>query len=394
MLTRKQLSILLWVVMVLGCLAQPVTVRAQDSVEFLNGSTVEGKILQIRKDEKEFDFETKIGTQTFTRTYPFSKVHAVNMKGKRYELTPKAAISSGDSVKRSKAEVKAVIAAAGETPPDWFDATPLKYPDTLDLSWPLKPPTKGWHSHKNMGQYIWSVVNENPSHWHKGIKLVHHCITLHKDNPTLLARDMKSLGSLYFNLLRDYPRAAFWYEKSKVPVTRMNGIRLAECYWRLGNRKMALDMMRGKTLPIAAIKLLGDMDELTKALKVTKSYSKTNRKYHAFLLAGDALRRVGKLDQAIKYYQRVLDTNKFRNEEYKKRAPNARTRVHRRHSPVRPSRCQQGRRRAVPGQHHWLQWPVDCRSDHCCGTPRVGKSDRSQRETVLFVAGRHAKRTR
>ncbi len=319
MLTREQIKKSLLISMAIFCFVQPVPTRAQDKVEFLNGSTVQGKILQIRKDEKKFDFETEIGAQTFTRTYPFSKVHAVNMKGKRYELTPKPAGSSGDSIQRTKAEVLAIIAEAGKTPPDWFDTTQLSYPDTLDLSWPLKPPTKGWHSHKNMGQYVWSVINENPKRWHPGIKLVHHCLKLHKDNPTLLERDMKSLGTLYFSLLRDYPRAAFWFEKANVSVTRRNGVRLAECYWRMGNRMMALDMMRGKTLPVEAVKLLGDMDELTKALKVTRAYSKSRRDYHAYILAGDALRKVGKLDQAIEYYQRVLNTKKFRNEEYKKR---------------------------------------------------------------------------
>ncbi len=320
MLAHEYIRRTLLVATTLFCFVQPAASWALDTVEFLNGSTAQGKILQIRKEQKEFDFETKIGAQTFMRTYPFSKVHAVNMKGKRYELTPNTAATSGKSVQRTKAEVKAVIAAAGKTPPDWFEETPLDYPESLDLSWPLKPPTKGWHSRKNMGQYIWSVINENPKRWHSGIKLVHHCLTLHKDNKTLLLRDMKSLGSLYFTLLRDYPRAAFWFEKANVSVARTNGIRLAECYWRLGNRKMALDLMRGKTLPVAAIKLLGDMDEISKALKVTQAYSKSRGNYHAFLLAGDVLRQAGKLEQAIEYYQRVLDNEKFRNEEYKKRA--------------------------------------------------------------------------
>lgn len=292
-------------------------VLAQDSIEFLNGSKIQGRVKQIRKDQKELDFETKVGTRTFTRTYPFSKVHAVTMKDRRYELTPKPA--AGSSTTRTPDEVAAVIAEAGKNPPDWFEKTKLNYPKSLDLSWPIKPPTKGWQSHKNMGQYIWSVVNENPGRWHSGIKLVHHCVTLHQDDRTLLVRDMNKLGTMYFTLLQDYPRAAFWYEKASPTVSQANGIRLAECYWRLGNSKMALDMMRGKSLAKEGIKLLGDMGEIEAALKVTDAWKRSSQNNQAFLLAADALRNAGRLDEAIEYYTKVADATNFRNKDYEQR---------------------------------------------------------------------------
>ncbi len=298
---------------------------AQDSVEFINGSNAHGKVTEIRKTEKEFDFDTTIGNRKFSRTYPFSKVHAVTLNGKRYILTPKSKTqpkkpdSTTAPQTRTKAEVSAIIATAGTTPPDWFASTPLNYPKTLDLSWPLKPPTTGWHSQKNMGQYIWSIVNENPSRWHSGIKLVHHCLSLHKGNATLLQRDMNKLGDMYFTLLQDYPRAAFWYERSNAPVTKITGIRRAECYWRIGNKKMALDAMRGQVLNIGAIKLLGDMGEIAMAMQVTQAYSRSGPNPHVFILAGDALRRAGKLNEAVGYYQRVINTKTFRNKDYEKR---------------------------------------------------------------------------
>ena len=298
---------------------------AQDSVEFINGSNAHGKVTEIRKTEKEFDFDTTIGTRKFSRTYPFSKVHAVTLNGKRYVLTqkpktkPERPGSTTTPQTRTKAEVDAIIAAAGTTPPDWFASTPLNYPKTLDLSWPLKPPTTGWHSQKNMGQYIWSIINENPSRWHSGIKLVHHCMSLHKGNTTLLQRDMSKLGDMYFTLLRDYPRAAFWYEKSNASVTRITGIRRAECYWRIGNKKMALDAMRGQMLNTGAIKLLGDMGEIAMAMQVARVYNQSSPNPHVFVLAGDALRQAGKLNEAIDYYQRIIDTNNFRNKDYETR---------------------------------------------------------------------------
>lgn len=294
-----------------------------DSIEFLNGAKLEGTVRQFRESQKEVDFETTVGERTFTRIYPFSKIHAVTMNGKRQELTTKSAAAESASTATTNDltpdQVHAIIADAGSTPPDWFDATPLEYPDTLDLSWPLKPPTKDWQSQKNMGQYIWSVINENPRRWHSGIKLVHHCVTLHKDDSPLLERDMQTLGSMYFTLLQDYPRAAFWYQKANLSVSKTNGVRLAECYWRIGNPDMALDMMRGNRLPMGAIKLLGDMGEIDWALRLTKAFGKYNTNYQAFILAGDALRQAEMPDEAINYYQQVIDSRKFRNKDYEKR---------------------------------------------------------------------------
>jgi uncharacterized protein with FMN-binding domain len=123
----------------------------------------------------------------------------------------------------------------------------------------------------------------------------------------------------YFTLLQDYPRAAFWLQKAKPSVSQADGVRLAECYWRLGNRDMALEMLRGKSLALESIKLLGDMHEVDGAITLTKAFSRTNADNQAYLLAGDALRQAGQLDQAITYYQKVVDADNFRNKEYKDR---------------------------------------------------------------------------
>lgn len=295
---------------------------ADDVVELLDGSTLTGTVTSIRKGEREFDFEPQSGGAS--KVYPFAEVHAVTFQGKRYELTPISNPASSDDVatdktSRSKTEVLAIIEAAGKTPPDWFESTPLDYPDTLDLSWPIKPPKGPWQAHKNMGQYIWSVINENPSRWQSGIKLIHHCVTLHKDDRVLLQRDMTALGSAYFRLLQDYPRAAFWFQQGKATVDKPDGIRLAECYWRLGNRSMALAMLRSSRLNIGAIKLYGDMGEIDRALILTNAYVRGGIDYEANILAADALRQAGRLDEAIEYYQRVLASKRFRNAEYEKR---------------------------------------------------------------------------
>jgi uncharacterized protein with FMN-binding domain len=61
------------------------------------------------------------------------------------------------------------------------------------------------------------------------------------------------------------------------------------------------------------------MGEIDAALQVTQAYSKSNVSNQAFLLCGDALRRAGRTDEAIQYYQRVGDSTRFRDKEYEDR---------------------------------------------------------------------------
>jgi uncharacterized protein with FMN-binding domain len=295
--------------------------NGQDTVEFLNGTTLECKILEIRKEAKEFDIESKLGDKTIKQTYSYSEVHAVQFRGKRFELTPLSNDSSTSNRKnpqRTKAEVLKLIDQAGQSPPDWFSETELGIPDSLDLSWPLQA-EPGWNNQKNVGQYIWDIVNPNEHRWRPGIKLVHHVMTLHKGDRSLLNRDMDKLGTMYFTLLQDYDRAAFWFQKAGVDASDPAGAFLAECYWRLGNKAMALDMMKGKTQTIRSIKLLGDMGEIKDALRITEAYAKTQGADEALLAAGDALRKANRLDEAVTYYQRVLDSQTARNAEYEQR---------------------------------------------------------------------------
>ena len=301
-----------------AALATPATSLAEDTVEFLSGAKARGTMKEIRKEKKDFDFEVKLGGRSVVRTYTFDKVHAVTMKGKRYVLTKKAeAADSGEATKRTQAQVLELVNTVGRTPPVWFEATPLDYPKTLDLSWPLKPPQKGWNSQKNVGQYKWDIINPNSNRWKSGVRLLHHIMTLHKDDRALLHRDTKALAAMYYELFQDYPRAAFWFRQAKVKMPEPQAVQLAECYWRLGNKQMALATIDARSLPMNAIKLLGDMQETDRAVRLAGSFGRNNptRAHEPYLLAGDACRLVGRFDQAIEFYQKVLDTGKARNEE-------------------------------------------------------------------------------
>lgn len=303
-----------------GCFGS--VANAQDTVEFLSGAKTRGKVVEIRAKERQVVFESKIADRTVKRTYSYSKIHAVTYKGKRYVLTKKDEASANHKMLRSEKEVNKLIEQVGSTPPDWYDDTPLEYPDTLDLDWP-QPTPKGWNNRKNVGQYIWDIINPNASKWRSGVRFMHHLLVVHKDDPKTTNRIMRSLGSMYFRFFQDYPRAAFWWRKSKVSPSSQDGISLAECYFRLGNKKMALDAIDRRRLRVETVKLLGNMGKTKEALQVADKYVELVKEPQwALLAAGDACRLAGQYKKAISYYQRVVDSADMKNESYDKRAKN------------------------------------------------------------------------
>jgi uncharacterized protein with FMN-binding domain len=317
-------------------LAPAETGRAA-TIEFLSGAKVECTVLS--KTETEVTVEAVISGKKFTKVYPLSTIHVVTINDKRYVINEKSAAatpaprpasdpatsppaggaakapaavdpSAGgtDTVTRTKAQVDALIDQVGRTPPDWFDSTPLNYPRTLDLTFPAKPPG-GWNNQVNVGQYMWDVVNPNPGKWREGVRLLHHMLTLNNDSDTQV-RIMKTLASKYHNLLQDYARAAFWWRKAGVEAnpssSLADAVHLAECYWRLGNRKMAEDLLARMPNNVTMIKLVADMGYTDRALQLSQAYV-SGYAHIAYMLAGDACRLAGRYPQAIQYYQQVLN---------------------------------------------------------------------------------------
>ncbi|MBT4868249.1 MAG: FMN-binding protein [Planctomycetaceae bacterium] len=227
--------------------------------------------------------------------------------------TSKPAKVVESSVQRSPAEIDALINKVGRTPPDWYESTPLKYPKTLDLDWPQPPPKGGWNTNKNVGQYIWSVINENSRNWHSGIRFLHHMLLVHKDNRVVLFRVMVELGRMYHEHLQDYVRAAFWYRQSGVArsgsrfARQRHGAHLAECYWRLGNRAMAIDFLNKLPATYTVIKLWGDLGETDRseqlAMRAIRAGGAPNQLY---LYIGDAHRMAGNFTKAISAYRKVV----------------------------------------------------------------------------------------
>ena len=214
---------------------------------------------------------------------------------------------AGGSATRSKAEIEELIDGVGKTPPEWYDSVKLDYPRSLDLNWPQPPPTKEWDARRNVGQYVWEIINANPSKWKSGVRFMHFMLEKHANNVQLRTRVMQTMGRMYFDFFRDYPRAAFWWRAAGVDKAELpQGVHLAECYWRMGNEKMAKDLLGKLPNFYQAIKLWADMGETDKALRVAGAFAQSGYTDMAYLGAGDACRTVGKLDDAVAYYEHVL----------------------------------------------------------------------------------------
>ena len=321
------------------------SIRA-DTVEFLSGAKVQGKVTNIDKVKKEITFDAKIGSRVLSRTYSYRQIHAVTLGAKRYVINAKTesggqrtspastgsrtgnSKSGGGSRGRTRTLVQSQIQQVGTTPPPWYENAPLNYPKSLDLSWPMPPP-KGWNNQKNVGQYIWDVINPNQNKWQHGVKFMHHMMLTNKDNPEVLRRSMNELGRMYHDLHEDYARAAFWWQKAGLDNGRADFGRssphLASCYYKLGNKQMAfelLEKLERSGAPFATIKVWAEIGETARALRLADLFSRSNPDL-ANLYAGDACRTAGQYKQAIAYYNKALaapDTKRSQRNKDRARA--------------------------------------------------------------------------
>jgi uncharacterized protein with FMN-binding domain len=206
---------------------------------------------------------------------------------------------------RSKSEVQALIKKVGSTPPDWFAATPLNFPKSLDLTWSEPPPGSPWDPSKNVGQFIWTSINENEGRWKEGVKFLHHLLTVNQKNPTIVKRTMSALANMYHNLHEDWARSAFWFEKAG----ESDNVNLAHCYFKLGSKQMAADLLgrypvdNSRHCDVA--RLWAEMGEHDRALKMALQTAQGTPDV-GFLAAGDICRVAGRYPEALAHYQKVV----------------------------------------------------------------------------------------
>lgn len=207
-------------------------------------------------------------------------------------------------ITRTRTEVEALIRAAGQTPPDWWDDVHLNYPPRLDLTWDdsQRGPTR------NLGGYMWNNIRPNSRRWQEGAKLMHQTLTVNRDNPDKLKRSMTELG-LLFCWMEDYERAAYWWRRAGVVGGEEDPLGLARCYWKLGNREMAGEILARIDTDTSrrgnAIRLIGEMGYIDRAQTVAERSARGNTPDVALLAAGNALRHAGRHEEALSYYRRV-----------------------------------------------------------------------------------------
>ena len=280
-----------------------------DVVEFSDGRTVEGKV--TARSSQSVTIKMSIGGREYPREFPLDRVRAITVDGKREVVAAgkdSKPIEPTVSTGRTRAEVEALIDKAGRAQPEWWDSVALKYPRSLDLSWPT-PPREVWNNQRYVGQYVWDIINPNPDKWQEGVRLMHHLLTENQDRPDIRLRVMVELGRMYHDLLQDYARAAFWWRQAgldRVEQASLNAVHLAECYAKLGCKEMALDLL-GRIPPnFAMIKAWADMGEIDRALRLADANLRGSYADVACIYAGDACRVAGQHEKAIQYYEKLL----------------------------------------------------------------------------------------
>jgi uncharacterized protein with FMN-binding domain len=149
---------------------------------------------------------------------------------------------------------------------------------------------------------------------------MHHLLGMHQNDAKARRRAMRDLGGMYFRFFQDYPRAAFWWQQAGTKPSNADSVALAECFWRLGNKQMAMELLDTKRLRVSTIKLLGDMGETERAVQLAEAHAQNAKEPQYGLLAGgDACRLAGQYRKALHYYERVLDSPNMRNPDYDKR---------------------------------------------------------------------------
>lgn len=206
---------------------------------------------------------------------------------------------------KTKAEVKAQIQRVGSTPPEWFATTPLNYPKTLDLTW-TDHPGAPWDPSKNVGQFIWTSINENESRWKEGIRFLHFLLGRTQKDPALSRKVMNALAIMYHNLHEDWARAAFWWEKAG----NTDNTDLAHCYFKLGSKAMAMEILNRHPADYSrhcsVARLWSEMGDSQKALSMALEAAQRTPDV-GYLAAGDICRVNGRSREALDYYRKAVE---------------------------------------------------------------------------------------
>ncbi len=300
-----------------------------DEIELTDGRRFEGRLIKRTATAVTFKIVYPYGGVA-RMTFPASRVKSINVTGAEPVVAkpPKPKPTSRPAPANqpaqqtppankplTNAEIRAIIAKAGATQPEWWDSVPLNYPKTLDLAGTRN--VQGWQPTRNLGAYIFSVIKPNPGKWKGAARLLHHVVDVRKNDPQRLTEARRMLAEAYLQLIRDPARAAFWYEKVVGKSSRTRSydlVGLAECYYLLGSKPMAVQLLRKYNAHRGGdwrvIRFWARMGELPTALRVADALVRAGRPDDGLLAAGDACRIAGQYKQALAFYNKVISLKK------------------------------------------------------------------------------------
>ena len=272
-----------------------------DVIKLKSGLILNGHI--TKQNDEAVTVELTSGGRTLIRKIPRLQIESIEESEKAGE--------NGNVLQRTETAVRQLIQESGSRMPDWFDAAPLDFPETLDLNWP-DIDTPIWNYQQHIDHYLWDIIDTNASRYRQGVKFISHLLD-RSDLPEIShSKAKEELGRMFFEFFQDYARAAFWWESAKVATserfrTTDSPARLAECYAQLGNREMAIALLKTIPLTPAVIKAWGGLRENDHALSLAKEALELGfEASEIHLLSGDACRNVGRYDEAAQYYQQAL----------------------------------------------------------------------------------------
>ena len=286
---------------------------------------------------------------------------------------------------KTKAEIDALIENIGGTAPDWWDSVELRIPEALDMNWPVsmgiqqgrigfggtggrgqfggrgggrggfgnmggrgnfgfqQAYTSNQDNSRSIDNYLVQVIYPNSTRFQSGIKLINHLMILHQDDRQKLARSLNTLGDMFYDLLEDYARAAFWWQKAAQLSGSVDSLKLARCYYELGSKSAAYEFLttsnngyRGNNKD--TIKFWANIGEVDMALEMIESGNQNNMGGRGgfggttgvdYLFAAEICRMSGRYDQAVEYYEKLITSasNNFNNFRGRSRGGNTNDRA-------------------------------------------------------------------
>ena len=281
-------------------------------------------------------------------------------------VNPEILANSNSNTDKTKAEIDTLIEEVGSTAPDWWDSVELRIPETLDMNWPVQMGYQqqqgrfggrgrfgggrggfggfrggrgGFRGRDSFGMqggtrlsqdnsrsidnYLAQVIYPNTSRYETGIKLVNHLMIMNKDDRQKLTRSLNKLGELFYDLLGDYTRAAFWWQKAEQMGGSIDSLKLARCYFELGSKSVAIELLsransgyRGSNKD--TIKFWANIGEVDMAMEMIESGNQggnmggRNAGFGSgfsqnvdYLFAAEICRTAGRYEQAIRYYEKT-----------------------------------------------------------------------------------------